>query len=97
MYVYFKEGGASVLDVGTLKPHILVYENNDEKTVEELMEYFVTEINKPDIKPQLLWELYGGYKLSRESKIIDIKKELRRDNIDGLLIIAKLQDLSWTD
>jgi hypothetical protein len=41
MYVYFKEGGATPLDVGTLKPHLLVYENNDEKTIEELMEYFV--------------------------------------------------------
>jgi hypothetical protein len=90
MYVYFKEGGATALDVGALKPHLLVYENNDEKTVEELMEYFVTEINKPEIKPQLLWELHGGYKLSRELKIIDIKKELRRDNIDGLLIIGKV-------
>ena len=97
MLVYYQEGGASKKDIKTIKPHVLVYENNDEKTVEDLMEYYANEIKQPEVKNQLVWELQAGYHLKRNTKMIDIKKELRKDNINGLIILSKVEDLSWTD
>lgn len=56
------------------------------------MEYFTNEIKKPEIKATLMWELYAGFRLTPQLKIKDIKKELRNDNINGLMVFAKVGD-----
>ena len=95
MLIFYRQEGEPVKELKEMKPYLLVYENDDQKTIEELMEYYIRETNRPQIKDTLVWELQGGCPLMKNSKIIDIKKDLRRENINGLVVVAKAEELSF--